>query len=130
MILNYTKAKALQMIDHADLVRLAVRRGWMSYPQGTETDKHGCLKIQKEKPDIEYRKPRHTIETARIAYKLRNDGLQLIEISKRLCVPMGSLHYLISKGHEDYLITQRAISKGIIVKSNRLEGSQHRSNNR
>lgn len=102
IVTNTTKL----LMEAPDLVRRAVERGWMSYPKNMRFKEDGT-------PDPimhaveEVAEQRHTPELARKAYVLRDRGLSLNDVAAACQVPRGSVVYLISKGHEQFLAQQR-----------------------
>lgn len=88
------------------LVKIGVQRGWLSYPKDMAFKDDGT-------PDPimhhveEVVEQRHTPELARKAYVLRDRGLSLNDVALACQVPRGSVVYLISKGHEQFLASQR-----------------------
>ena len=77
------------------LIKIGVQRGWLSYP------KDMAFK------ESEVTEQRHTPDLARKAYDLRDRGLSLNDVAAACQVPRGSVVYLITKGHELYLASQR-----------------------
>lgn len=110
MIPRSTITRAQLLAEAAELVQSAVKRGLMSYPHGTKFQANGTpipnldggLPITHLEPG-----GKHNIEICRKAFELRDRGLALHDVAKLCNVPKGSVHYLIAKGHEDYLSQQR-----------------------
>lgn len=98
--------KAQIIHDAPRLVRYAVERGWMSYPRGKRFLADGSLDPMLL-PEEEVSEHRHTPELCRKAYVLRDRGLSLNEVAAACGVPRGSVVYIISKGHEQFLAEQR-----------------------
>ena len=96
------------------LVSYAIKRGWMSYPIGTELDANGTP-INVVLPDYEVTTNIHTPEICRKAYSLRDRGLTLEEVAKACGVARGSVTYIIAKGHEMYLENERAMLNNTTV---------------
>ncbi len=87
------------------LVRFAIKRGWMSYPNGTLMDAEGDP-IPNIEPEDETSSP-ITPELCNKAFVLRDRGITLDNIAVICGVPRGSIAYIISRGHEDYLLRLR-----------------------
>lgn len=102
IISNTTKL----LMEAPQLVKMGVERGWLSYPQNMAFKEDGTpdpvMQVEPEATD-----QRHTPEMARKAYDLRDRGLSLNDVATACQVPRGSVVYLISKGHELYLASQR-----------------------
>jgi DNA-directed RNA polymerase specialized sigma24 family protein len=97
----------LKLLKEApDLVKKAVRYGWISYPSGIDLDDDGNVEIDTE-DDLDNRITKHTSDVCRQAYILRDRGLTLEQVAKFCKVAVGSVHYIIAKGHEEVLKEQR-----------------------
>jgi len=99
IIHNYVLQEAKQ------LVRFAIKRGWMSYPPGTQIDIEGD-----PIPNLDTEEKTSspiTPELCNKAFVLRERGMKLNDIALECSVPRGSIAYIISQGHEDYLLRLR-----------------------
>ena len=110
MIPRSTITRAQLLAEAAELVQSAVKRGLMSYPHGTKFQANGTP-IPNLDGGLPITQPdghgKHDIHICRKAFYLRDKGLSLHDVAKACGVPNGSVHYLIAKGHEDYLSQQR-----------------------
>lgn len=110
MIPRSTITRAQLLAEAAELVQSAVKRGLMSYPHGTKFQANGTP-IPNLDGGLPINHPegsgKHDIQICRKAFYLRDKGLSLHDVAKACGVPNGSVHYLIAKGHEDYLSQQR-----------------------
>ena len=93
-----------------DLVALAIKRGWMSYPHSVRISALGTpiVVLDKEEPDYyEITATAQDADICRKAYDLRERDLSLDDVAKACGVARGSVAYIIAKGHEMYLKQQR-----------------------
>ena len=102
IVTNTTKL----LMEAPHLVKIGVQRGWLSYPKDMTFKDDGTPTPAMAEFD-EVTEQRHTPDLARKAYILRDRGLSLNEVAAACQVPRGSVVYLISKGHELYLASQR-----------------------
>lgn len=93
--------------DAPELIKKAIRYGWMSYPLGQKFLPDGS-----PDPNIdstEYVHPdKYTPEFCKNAYELRQSGMTLDDTSKAIGVSRGSITYILAKGHEAILDSERA----------------------
>ena len=93
-----------------DLVALAIKRGWMSYPHSVRISAIGSpiVVLDEEEPDYyEITATAQDADVCRKAYDLRERNLSLEDVAKACGVARGSVAYIIAKGHEMYLKQQR-----------------------
>ena len=105
-----------------DLVALAIKRGWMSYPHSVRISAIGSpiVVLDEEEPDYyEITATAQDADVCRKAYDLRERNLSLDDVAKACGVARGSVAYIIAKGHEMYLKQQR-IDHNITQASNVL----------
>ena len=102
IVTNTTKL----LMEAPHLVKIGVQRGWLSYPKDMAFKEDGTpAPVMQDEPEVT--EQRHTPDLARKAYILRDRGLSLNEVAAACQVPRGSVVYLISKGHELFLVSQR-----------------------
>lgn len=92
--------------DAPRLVRWGIEHGFLSYPRNQRFHADGSLDPMLL-PEEEVSEHRHTPEIIRKAFNLRERGLSLNDVAAACGVPRGSVVYLISKGHEQFLSEQR-----------------------
>lgn len=102
IVTNTTKL----LMEAPHLVKIGIERGWLSYPKGMKFHPDGTPDPVMHAVE-EVAGERNTPEMARKAYYLRERGLSLNDVAAACQVPRGSVVYLISKGHEMYLASQR-----------------------
>ena len=91
-----------------DLIALAIKRGWMSYPRNVRLSALGTpMVVIDEEDDYEVTATAQDADVCRKAYDLRERNLTLEDIAKACGVARGSVAYIIAKGHEMYLKQQR-----------------------
>jgi len=91
-----------------NLVALAIKRGWMSYPRSVKLSALGTpVVVLEEEEDYEITATAQDADICRKAYDLRERDLSLDDIAKACGVARGSVAYIIAKGHEMYLRQQR-----------------------
>ena len=93
-----------------NLVALAIKRGWMSYPHSVRLSAIGTpiVVLDEEEPDYyEITATAQDADVCRKAYDLRERDLSLDDVAKACGVARGSVAYIIAKGHEMYLKQQR-----------------------
>ena len=93
-----------------DLVAVAIKRGWMSYPHSVRISALGTpiVVLDEEEPDYyEVTATAQDADVCRKAYDLRERNLSLEDVAKACGVARGSVAYIIAKGHEMYLRQQR-----------------------
>jgi hypothetical protein len=105
MTTQYSISQNQVLREAKQLVRFAIKHGWMSYPRGTQMDDEGDP-IANLEPEEEISSP-ITPELCNKAFVLRERGITLDNIATVCGVPRGSIAYIISKGHEDYLLKLR-----------------------
>lgn len=103
---RYSISSSQVLREAKQLVRYAIHRGWMSYPRGTQMDAEGDP-IPNLEPEEETSSP-ITPELCNKAFLLRERGITLDNIAAVCGVPRGSIAYIVSKGHEDYLLRLRS----------------------
>ena len=91
-----------------NLVALAIKRGWMSYPHSVRLSALGTpMVVIDEEDDYEITATAQDADVCRKAYDLRERDLSLDDVAKACGVARGSVAYIIAKGHEMYLRQQR-----------------------
>jgi DNA-directed RNA polymerase specialized sigma24 family protein len=105
MTTQYSISHNQVLREAKQLVRFAIKHGWMSYPNGTLMDAEGDP-IPNIEPEEETSSP-ITPELCNKAFVLRDRGITLDNIAAICGVPRGSIAYIISRGHEDYLLRLR-----------------------
>jgi hypothetical protein len=91
-----------------NLVALAIKRGWMSYPRSVKISALGTpILMLEEEEDYEITATAQDADVCRKAYDLRERDLSLDDVAKACGVARGSVAYIIAKGHEMYLRQQR-----------------------
>jgi hypothetical protein len=91
-----------------NLVALAIKRGWMSYPRSVKLSALGApIVALEEEEDYEITATAQDADICRKAYDLRERDLSLDDVAKACGVARGSVAYIIAKGHEMYLRQQR-----------------------
>ena len=90
-----------------NLVALAIKRGWMSYPRSVKLSALGTPILVLEEEDYEITATAQDADVCRKAYDLRERDLSLDDVAKACGVARGSVAYIIAKGHEMYLRQQR-----------------------
>ena len=91
-----------------NLVALAIKRGWMSYPRSVRLSALGTpMVVIDEEDDYEITATAQDADICRKAYDLRERDLSLDDVAKACGVARGSVAYIIAKGHEMYLRQQR-----------------------
>ena len=105
MTTQYSISQNQVLREAKHLVRYAIKHGWMSYPNGTQMDAEGDP-IPNLEPEEETSSP-ITPELCNNAFLLRERGITLDNIAVVCGVPRGSIAYIVSKGHEDYLLRLR-----------------------
>ena len=92
-----------------NLVALAIKRGWMSYPRSVRLSAIGTpiVVLDEDGEDYEVTATAQDADVCRKAYNLRERDLSLDDVAKACGVARGSVAYIIAKGHEMYLKQQR-----------------------
>jgi hypothetical protein len=91
-----------------NLVALAIKRGWMSYPRSVKLSALGTpIVALEEEEDYEITATAQDADVCRKAYDLRERDLSLDDVAKACGVARGSVAHIIAKGHEMYLRQQR-----------------------
>jgi hypothetical protein len=91
-----------------NLVALAIKRGWMSYPRSVRLSAIGTpVVVLEQEEDYEITATAQDADICRKAYDLRERNLSLDDVAKACGVARGSVAYIIAKGHEMYLRQQR-----------------------
>ena len=94
------------LMEAPRLIKIGVQRGWLSYPKDMAFKEDGTpAPVMQDEPEVT--EQRHTPDLARKAYDLRDRGLSLNDVAAACQVPRGSVVYLITRGHELYLASQR-----------------------
>ena len=103
---KYDLDRAKLLNDAPALIKKAIKYGWMSYPVGQKYLPDGSLDpmLLDTERIIEQK---YTPKLCRMAYDLREQGMTLDEVTEACGVSRGSICYLISKGHEQFLTDQR-----------------------
>ena len=103
---NLDRVKLLH--EAPNLVALAIKRGWMSYPRSVKLSALGTpILVLEEEEDYEITATAQDADVCRKAYDLRERDLSLDDVAKACGVARGSVAYIIAKGHEMYLRQQR-----------------------
>ena len=90
------------------LIALAIKRGWMSYPNSVRISALGTpMVVLDPEEDYEVTATAQDADVCRKAYDLRERNLSLEDVAKACGVARGSVAYIIAKGHEMYLRQQR-----------------------
>jgi hypothetical protein len=105
MTTQYSISQNQVLREAKQLVRFAIKQGWMAYPNGTLMDAEGDP-IPNLEPEEETSSP-ITPELCNKAFVLRERGMKLDDIALACSVPRGSIAYIISQGHEAYLLRLR-----------------------
>jgi hypothetical protein len=91
-----------------NLVALAIKRGWLSYPRSVKLSALGTpIVVLEQEEDYEITATAQDADVCRKAYDLRERDLSLDDVAKACGVARGSVAYIIAKGHEMYLRQQR-----------------------
>jgi hypothetical protein len=91
-----------------ELIALAIKRGWMSYPRSVRLSALGTpMVVLEPEEDYEITATAQDADVCRKAYDLRERNLSLDDVAKACGVARGSVAYIIAKGHEMYLRQQR-----------------------
>ena len=104
---NLDRVKLLH--EAPNLVALAIKRGWMSYPHSVKLSAIGSpiVVLDEGEEDYEITATAQDADVCRKAYDLRERDLSLDDVAKACGVARGSVAYIIAKGHEMYLKQQR-----------------------
>ena len=104
---NLDRVKLLH--EAPNLVALAIKRGWMSYPHSVKLSAIGTpiVLLEEGEEDYEITATAQDADVCRKAYDLRERNLSLDDVAKACGVARGSVAYIIAKGHEMYLKQQR-----------------------
>jgi hypothetical protein len=105
MTTQYSISQNQVLREAKQLVRFAIKRGWMAYPSGTQMDAEGDP-IPNLEPEEETSSA-ITPELCNKAFVMKERGITLDNIATVCGVPRGSIAYIISKGHEDHLLRLR-----------------------
>jgi hypothetical protein len=113
----------IKLLNEApELIALAIKRGWMSYPHNVEVDEMGRpIMVADGEEDYEITATAQDEDICRKAYDLRERNLSLDDVAKACGVARGSVAYIIAKGHEMYLKQQR-------IQHNTIQASDKRTN--
>ena len=91
-----------------NLVALAIKRGWLSYPRSVKLSALGTpIVATEEEEDYEITATAQDADVCRKAYDLRERDLSLDDVATACGVARGNIAYIIAKGHEMYLRQQR-----------------------
>ena len=108
MKIPYDLDRVKLLHEAPNLVALAIKRGWMSYPRSVRLSALGTpMVVIDEEDDYEITATAQDADVCRKAYDLRERDLSLDDVAKACGVARGSVAYIIAKGHEMYLRQQR-----------------------
>jgi hypothetical protein len=108
MKIPYDLDRVKLLHEAPNLVALAIKRGWMSYPRSVRLSALGTpVVVLEEEEDYEITATAQDADICRKAYDLRERNLSLDDVAKACGVARGSVAYIIAKGHEMYLRQQR-----------------------
>jgi hypothetical protein len=108
MKIPYDLDRVKLLHEAPNLVALAIKRGWMSYPRSVKLSALGTpMVVIDEEDDYEITATAQDADICRKAYDLRERDLSLDDVAKACGVARGSVAYIIAKGHEMYLRQQR-----------------------
>ncbi len=108
MKIPYDLDRVKLLHEAPNLVALAIKRGWMSYPHSVKLSALGTpIVVLEEEEDYEITATAQDADVCRKAYDLRERDLSLDDVAKACGVARGSVAYIIAKGHEMYLRQQR-----------------------
>jgi hypothetical protein len=108
MKIPYDLDRVKLLHEAPNLVALAIKRGWMSYPRSVRLSALGTpIVVLEEEEDYEITATAQDADVCRKAYDLRERDLSLDDVAKACGVARGSVAYIIAKGHEMYLRQQR-----------------------
>jgi hypothetical protein len=107
MKIPYDLDRVKLLHEAPNLVALAIKRGWMSYPRSVKLSALGTPVVVLEEEDYEITATAQDADICRKAYDLRERNLSLDDVAKACGVARGSVAYIIAKGHEMYLRQQR-----------------------
>jgi hypothetical protein len=108
MKIPYDLDRVKLLHEAPNLVALAIKRGWMSYPRSVRLSALGTpILVLEEEEDYEITATAQDADICRKAYDLRERNLSLDDVAKACGVARGSVAYIIAKGHEMYLRQQR-----------------------
>ncbi len=108
MKIPYDLDRVKLLHEAPNLVALAIKRGWMSYPRSVKLSAIGTpIVALEEEEDYEITATAQDADVCRKAYDLRERNLSLDDVAKACGVARGSVAYIIAKGHEMYLRQQR-----------------------
>ncbi len=108
MKIPYDLDRVKLLHEAPNLVALAIKRGWMSYPRSVKLSALGTpILVLEEEEDYEITATAQDADVCRKAYDLRERNLSLDDVAKACGVARGSVAYIIAKGHEMYLRQQR-----------------------
>jgi hypothetical protein len=108
MKIPYDLDRVKLLHEAPNLVALAIKRGWMSYPRSIRLSAIGTpILVLEEEEDYEITATAQDADVCRKAYDLRERNLSLDDVAKACGVARGSVAYIIAKGHEMYLRQQR-----------------------
>ena len=108
MKIPYDLDRVKLLHEAPNLVALAIKRGWMSYPRSVRLSALGTpMVVIDEEDDYEITATAQDADVCRKAYDLRERNLSLDDVAKACGVARGNIAYIIAKGHEMYLRQQR-----------------------
>ena len=108
MKIPYDLDRVKLLHEAPNLVALAIKRGWMSYPRSVRLSALGTpMVVLEPEEDYEITATAQDADVCRKAYDLRERDLSLDDVAKACGVARGSVAYIIAKGHEMYLRQQR-----------------------
>ena len=108
MKIPYDLDRVKLLHEAPNLVALAIKSGWMSYPRSVKLSAIGTpMVVLEPEEDYEITATAQDADVCRKAYDLRERNLSLDDVAKACGVARGSVAYIIAKGHEMYLRQQR-----------------------
>jgi len=108
MKIPYDLDRVKLLHEAPNLVAMAIKRGWMSYPRSVRLSALGTpMVVLEPEEDYEVTATAQDADVCRKAYDLRERDLSLDDVAKACGVARGSVAYIIAKGHEMYLRQQR-----------------------
>ena len=108
MKIPYDLDRVKLLHEAPNLVAMAIKRGWMSYPRSVKLSALGTpMVVLEPEEDYEITATAQDADICRKAYDLRERDLSLDDVAKACGVARGSVAYIIAKGHEMYLRQQR-----------------------
>ena len=107
MNIKYDLNRTKLLNEAPRLIKWAIDKGLMSYPISQKFNEDGSLNVNID--EEEYVDPeQYTPEFCQRAYELRQLGLTLDDTAKAVGVSRGSITYILAKGHDALLASDRA----------------------